>query len=74
MTNASLNEYLLIIQVEIFWEDLSDIYLKDILQFFILLLIPALVYGTAVKGTTVMQSLIVPSVAHCVVDNWAAFF
>ena len=74
MTNASLNEYLLIIQLEIFWKDLSYIYLKDILQFFILLLIPALVYGTAVKGTTVMQSLIVPSVAHCVVDNWAAFF
>jgi len=26
-------------------------------------------YGAAVKGTTVMQSLIVPTVAHCVVDN-----
>ena len=60
------------ISSEIFWKYLSDLYLKDMFQFFILLYNH--VYGAAVKGTTVMQSLIVPSVAHCVVDNWAYFF
>ena len=69
MTNASLIKIPWVkwisVELEIFWEDLSDIYLKDILQFFILLLISALIQPCiwhSSKGlTTVMQSLIVSS-------------